>query len=127
MMQGQTPEVIASEMSKEGYFGFTGNRIGVQDIKRLWELSVQSGDEFANEMENSVTPSVDDMSDEFLNTLLAQISNRFLIPQWYSKNAFEEFCGRSLTEEEWQDLLSDSEMTDAVDSAVLDTLSNPAE
>lgn len=55
MIQGHSPKVIASEMSKEGYFGFSGYPIGVRDIHRLWELSVQSGDKFATESAKVVT------------------------------------------------------------------------
>lgn len=56
MMQGQTSIAIASEMSKEGYFGFTSDRFSVRDIRYLWDLSLKSRDELANEVGNAVAP-----------------------------------------------------------------------
>jgi hypothetical protein len=45
LREGQSPAVIASKMSAEGYWGFNSSLIGASDIRHLWELAVQSGDD----------------------------------------------------------------------------------
>lgn len=37
-----TPEQIASELSKSGYWGLNGSRIGVNDIYFIWKEAMMS-------------------------------------------------------------------------------------
>lgn len=47
LCSGLSPQLIASQMAKEGYWGFTSNRLSPSDVHYLWKLAIASGDEAA--------------------------------------------------------------------------------